>query len=336
MNKTILSTAIFIWLACSNISTRAEDASFSAFLAQMKEVNAINIEAFGDWSFESDTCPVLKSCERFIPNHIKHSCRGKEFSWHPGNYMRINNVVVVLWQRLCTNHQDRFKGNFMESWLFDYIIATYTPEGNLIDARPIGYVEFPDGMPYLCEMNYDSRHYTVTVDQSEMADATQAYKYEDYVYLSRRYRYSIGKKGNIKCKAIGKERKKIVYNKDAHCDPMPFCEFLSYFERWDKPYEFDSLFHLRNYRLSLWMPSFYKLTSDTIDRRSLPAKIMWRPCRYMETESEYHFFVIADSGRPIHGYPYSDYIKLVFTKDGVYRRAEHMGFWSEDGEKIIW
>ncbi len=322
---------VAIIMILASMPAWSQDASFTSFLAQMKNVSAINVEAFGEKRYEASLDTVRYG--KFLPRQEhSHSCSNTQLLWQEGGYMKMDGFIVVLLTRHCFNHHDRFEHMLMESALVDYVVATYTPEGCMIDCRSFGY----DGIPYRCEMIHNNKNNSIIVEQSELADSSQMYKYEDFLFLSRRHRYTIDKTGNIKVKAIGKERKKIVYNKDAHCDPMPFSEFLSYFERWDKPYKLDSVFQITDYGADIQSAAFYKLTSDTIDRRSLPREIMWRPCRYMETESEYHFFVIADSGRPIHGYPYSDYIKLVFTKDGVYRRAEHMGFWSEDGEKIIW
>ena len=304
----------------TSISVQSQNASFDSFISQMKEVNAINIDAFGKKYYDTSLDTVHFG--KFLPRQEhSHSSHKAELLWKKGGYMKMDGSIVVFLTRHCFNHQDCFEHMQTESTLIDYIMATYTTDGKLIDCRSIGY----DGTSYYCEMSNDNKNNSVIVEQCELADGSQMHKYEDFIYLSKRYRYTIGKKGNIKCKTIGKEQKKLVYNKEAHCAPMPFSEFRSYFEKWDKAYERDSVFRIVDYSSDIQSAAFYKLTSDTIDKRSLPRDIMWRPCRYMETPNEYLFFIIADGATPLKGYPYSDYIKLVFTKDGKYRRAEHLG-----------
>ena len=211
MNKTILSTAIFICLACSSISTRAQDASFSAFLAQMKEVSAINVEAFGKKYYDTSLDTVRFA--QFLPRQEhSHSCSNTELLWQEGGYMKMDGFIVVLLTRHCFDHHDRFEKHLVESWSEDYVVATYMPNGQMIDACCIGF----RGGYYQCEMKYDNSRRMVSVEQSELIDEDQIYQCEDYEYQAKRYSYTIDKRGRIKRKNVGKPYKKIIYNQEAH------------------------------------------------------------------------------------------------------------------------
>ena len=91
---------------------------------------------------------------------------------------------------------------------------------------------------------------------------------------------------------------------------------MRYFKRWEGKAELDSLFAdngdakpylLLRSLLPGWQPC-----------DCWPVDLQWTPCRYLEIESRYYFFIITDCSFPKKKAGlYADKVVLAFDKDGT-------------------
>ena len=113
-------------------------------------------------------------------------------------------------------------------------------------------------------------------------------------------------------------------------EQLSFEQFKVYFHKHDIAGINHTLFTPSGERTELPFESCLSLIPDTLDHNCLPGNIWWIPCRYIEHEDFFYFFVIKDCSTPKIGFlPYVDYMILVFHKDGKFKGASNIYHWDD-------
>ncbi len=208
----------------------------------------------------------------------------------------------------------------MENDGTDYLLVTYSLDGKMLDYKTIGHF----GAAYPLRITASDNGLSLVVQQKVLDDCSLLYQYKNLVYTVSTRKYTLKSNGKIKEQCIDDPHKEIVYVMSS-VKQFTFDQFLSYFQKWDKPYVDHTLFTPPSERAELPFESCLSLIPDTLDHNSWPRDIQWIPCQYIETENSISCFLIKDCPTPKIGFlPYTDHLVLEFHKNGTYKCARNI------------
>lgn len=307
--KKLLIFSLLVLLASP--MAYGQNHRFSSFLAQLNELSLVGADAFGD-SILSPNIDVTKFQE-FLPKASSILKNESECLWQGGGYIRKDDFIVAFLQAHFPNCHDGNEKWFMENLVTCKVLVSYSPDGKLLDSRTVGK------RSSLCELSIEpSSLGLLTVEQRTLASPRQLHEYADWKYSVQKNSYFLTSIGKIKSKMLWKGHK-IVPNKFVQQNPpLTFKSFLRYFKRWEGKVDLDSLFtdngDMRPYLL------LRSLLTDWQPCDCWPVDLQWTPCRYVETDSLYYFFVVTDcSFTKKKVGMYADRVILIFDKDGTLR-----------------
>lgn len=307
--KKLLIFSLLVLLASP--MAYGQNHRFSSFLAQLNELSLVGADAFGD-SILSPNIDVTKFQE-FLPKASSILKNESECLWQGGGYIRKDDFIVAFLQAHFPNCHDGNEKWFMENLVTCKVLVSYSPDGKLLDSRTIGK------RSSLCELSIEpSSLGLLTVEQRTLVSPRLLHEYVDWKYSVKKNSYSLTSIGKIKSKMLWKGHK-IVPNKFVQQNPpLTFKSFLRYFKRWEGKVDLDSLFtdngDMRPYLL------LRSLLTDWQPCDCWPVDLQWTPCRYVETDSLYYFFVVTDcSFTKKKVGMYADRVILIFDKDGTLR-----------------
>lgn len=307
--KKLLIFSLLVLLASP--MAYGQNHRFSSFLAQLNELSLVGADAFGD-SILSPNIDVTKFQE-FLPKASSILKNESECLWQGGGYIRKDDFIVAFLQAHFPNCHDGNEKWFMENLVTCKVLVSYSPDGKLLDSRTIGK------RSGLCELSIEpSSPGLFIAEQRTLVSPRLLHEYVDWKYSVKKNSYSLTSIGKIKSKMLWKGHK-IFPNKFVQQNPpLTFKSFLRYFKRWEGKVDLDSLFtdngDMRPYLL------LRSLLTDWQPCDCWPVDLQWTPCRYVETDSLYYFFVVTDcSFTKKKVGMYADRVILIFDKDGTLR-----------------
>lgn len=307
--KKLLIFSLLVLLASP--MAYGQNHRFSSFLAQLNELSLVGADAFGD-SILSPNIDVTKFQE-FLPKASSILKNESECLWQGGGYIRKDDFIVAFLQAHFPNCHDGNEKWFMENLVTCKVLVSYTQDGKLLDSRTIGK------RSGLCELSIEpSSPGLLTVEQRTLASPRQLHEYADWKYSVQKNSYFLTSIGKIKSKILWKGHKTVPNKFVQQNPPLTFKSFLRYFKRWEGKVDLDSLFtdngDMRPYLL------LRSLLTDWQPCDCWPVDLQWTPCRYVETDSLYYFFVVTDcSFTKKKVGMYADRVILIFDKDGTLR-----------------
>lgn len=309
MKKKLLIFSLLVLLASP--MAYGQNHRFSSFLAQLNELSLVGADAFGD-SILSPNIDVTKFQE-FLPKASSILKNESECLWQGGGYIRKDDFIVAFLQAHFPNCHDGNEKWFMENLVTYKVLVSYSQDGKLLDSRTVGK------RSSLCELSIEpSSPGLFIVEQRTLVSPRLLHEYVDWKYSVKKNSYFLTSIGKIKSKILWKGHK-IVPNKFVQQNPpLTFKSFLRYFKRWEGKVDLDSLFtdngDMRPYLL------LRSLLTDWQPCDCWPVDLQWTPCRYVETDSLYYFFVVTDcSFTKKKVGMYADRVILIFDKDGTLR-----------------
>nr|WP_302195196.1 hypothetical protein [uncultured Prevotella sp.] len=307
--KKLLIFSLLVLLASP--MAYGQNHRFSSFLAQLNELSLVGADAFGD-SILSPNIDVTKFQE-FLPKASSILKNESECLWQGGGYIRKDDFIVAFLQAHFPNCHDGNEKWFMENLVTCKVLVSYSQDGKLLDSRTIGK------RSGLCELSIEpSSPGLLTVEQRTLASPRQLHEYADWKYSVQKNSYFLTSIGKIKSKILWKGHKTVPNKFVQQNPPLTFKSFLRYFKRWEGKVDLDSLFtdngDMRPYLL------LRSLLTDWQPCDCWPVDLQWTPCRYVETDSLYYFFVVTDcSFTKKKVGMYADRVILIFDKDGTLR-----------------
>jgi len=310
--KTIkLALLSFVVLPLTHIC--AQEVSFRTFLSEHEKVNCIDSVSFGK-AFD-----LIEDVERysdFLPptdDRYKGSIY-VTWGWQRGSYIECKNYIAVILQRYYSDFLDGNHRWFMENEGTDYVIITYSSEGKMLDCKTVGR----SGAAYSLRISAPKHGLGIVVEQRIVDDCSQLLQYVNPVRTVFVKEYVLKSDGKIKEREVVAPHKEVV-DVMSSVKQFSFDQFVSNFQKWDKPYVDHTLFTPSSDQAELPFESCLSLIPDTLDYNTWPRDIQWIPCRYIETEDIWYFFVIKDCAIPKVGVPYTDHLILEFHKDGTFK-----------------
>lgn len=315
----LLRSLFLCFFLLSLTEVTAQPVLFSTFLSEFKKCARIELASFGDSVISSTLDGDMY--EKFLPSDASDClCNPADIFWQQGGYMKCEDFVIVMLQRHCPDYQDGNSRWLMENLLTDYMLITYSLQGKVLDHKVIGH----RGEAYFTRIRPTQRPLGFLAEQGSLDDCSLLLQYKkDLAYTVRSHEFIIDSEGSIEDKPIGAPQKEFKRPKGSD-DHITFEQFLSCFEKWDKPYTNDSLFIQRR-DAELPIPASFDFIPDTLDCDCTPKNIMWTPCSYIVSGTRYFFFVVKSCLTPNIGlYPYADYMILEFNQDGLFKRALYL------------
>ncbi len=314
---TIRELALVLFISLPSL-VRAQQVSFQTFLSEHEKVNCIDSVSFGK-AFD-----LIEDVERYSdflpPTDDKYkSSIYVTWGWQRGSYIEGKNYIAVILQRYYSDFLDGNHRWFMENEGTDYAIITYSSEGKMLDCKTVGR----SGAAYSLRMSAPKHGLGVVVEQRIVDDCSQLLQYVNPVRTVFVKEYVLKSDGRIKELEVVAPHKEVV-DVMSSVKQFSFDQFLSYFQKWNKPYVDHTLFTPSSERAGLPFESCQSLIPDTLDHNCWPRNILWVPCRYIETEKSVFCFLIKDCMIPKIGVPYTDHLVLEFHKNGTFQCARNI------------
>lgn len=305
----------------------AQQADFQTFLSEFKESERIEMASFGE---PYDFINNEERFAKFLPqsNDSCH-CESENIRWQKGSYIKCKNFIVVMLQRYCTEYQDGNSQWFMENDGTDYMLITYSYDGEIIDYKKVGH--FGPANPL--GMTPAKNGLGMIMEQRLLEDCSLLSQYKNLEYTIYKHKYTLKSDGHIVEKSIGAPQKEIVEVMSL-VKQFSFEQFLCYFKKSDTTNIDYTLFRPSENRKELPFESCLSLIPGTLDNNCWPRDIRWLPYKYIENEKNYLFFIIKECTTPKAGFfPYTDYMVLEFTKNGTFKCAQII-YHLNDGEDV--
>lgn len=311
--RSILFGLIFLF--CADALLAKENNAFPAFLLKLKEIEKIDILAFGDTIIEPNLTDVVSMS--YLSQVSSQLGNSKGCAWQGGGYMRKGDVVCVFLQAHLLDYQDEYSKWFMDPLPTLYIVATYTKDGKLLDSQCIGN----SGGAYRFSLKGDKGK-SFFVSQFVMDDPAMTHDYKGLDYTVQRSKVTISSKGEVKMKRLGGYRQHIPDEELVSNPPMSFVDFLKKFRSWDGKKVSDSLFvYSRDNSFLASSNLLALLPKAEICERCWPKDLSWTPCCYIETKQSFLCFMLMDCSFPKgENARYVDYIMAVFDKNGQLKK----------------
>jgi hypothetical protein len=243
----------------------------------------------------------------FLPTSLPCDCQeSNDVSWYKGSIVRRGKVVVAFMKRFCADSHSSERASFTED-----IVITYSRDGRIIDSRILGR----DGRTAFSRKSGDLGRMTFTVQQASLADAHQIYEYGDLHYNMVKYRYAVDAAGKIKATPVGKAWKETVARDRETAGT--FGSLLAHFPLWGKADVEASAFGTTAATKELSHAAIKAFVPASADCECEPRELAWYAGYRMEQNGFVVLFMKKDCAVPAKaGYPYSDEVMAVFTKDG--------------------
>ncbi len=313
-----------LFLFCVD-SMLAQTDVFSSFLLKLKEIEKIDILAFGDTIVEPNLTDV--AFQPFLSKISSQLNERKDCAWQGGGYMKKGDVVWVFLQAHLLDYNDGYSKWFMEPMLTKYFVVTYTNDGKLLDSQCVGN---GDGIYRFAVDGHEDKSFFVS--QFVMDDPAMTHDYKGLDYTVQRSKVTVSSKGVVKLKPQGGYRQHVPDEELASNPPFSFVDFLKNFKRWDKKEFDDSLFVYSKANSFLASSSLLKLfPKEEICERCWPKDLSWTPCSYIETKQSFLCFMLMDCSFPKKDEArYVDYVIAVFDKDGHFKKLVNAQHWEYD------
>lgn len=316
---------VFLFLLCC-IVVKGQESSFSSFLQHFKEVNNIDLFAFGDTIIDPNLTDV--SFNPYLFQISSQLCKGKDCTWQGGGYMRKGDVVSMFLQAHLPDYTDEHCEWFMESMLTKYIVATFTQDGRLLDSQCVGY---GSGVYRFAVDGYKGKSFLVS--QFILNDPSTLHDYKGSDYTVKRSKVTISSKGEVRMKRMGEYRQHTPDKELKSNPPLSFGDFLKKFRRWDKEELGDSLF-VYSPGASSFLSSSSLLAlfpKNVICERCWPKDLCWTPCHYIETKRSFLCFMVVECSFPKgQELAYSDYVIALFDKEGQFQKIVNVMHMNHD------
>ncbi|MDE6722136.1 MAG: hypothetical protein K2J84_08335 [Bacteroidaceae bacterium] len=302
----------------------AQQVSFRTFLSEFERSECIDSVSFGK---AYDFIDHAEQYSKFLPRTNEECCCEPEnVSWQKGSYIKYKNFIAVTLQRYCSSYQDGNSQWFTENDGTDYMLITYSYNGEMLDYKKVGH----SGTAYTIHMTALENGLGLVVEQRVLEDCSRLRQYKNLIYTVYTHEYILKSDGIIVERSIDAPHKEVV-DVLSSVEQLSFEQFQTYFQKWDRPYVDHTLFTRSKDHAELPFESCLSLIPDTLDHNCWPRDILWLPCRYIENEKFIYFFLIKDCMTPKVGFiPYTDYLVLEFHKNGTFKRARNIYHWDDD------
>lgn len=301
----------------------AQQVSFRSFLAMHEKNTCIDSMAFGK------PLEFIENAEQyasFLPVEDNEChCTPGDLLWAKGSYMEQKDFTIVMLLRFCVDYQDGNDKYFMENDGLDYILITYSRDGKILDHKVVAH----EGRPYKIRMKTARNGLGLVVEQKVLEDCNLLYQYKNLVYQVCKNEYVVRQDGKIEVHTLETPHSEVV-DVMSSVKLFSFEEFLSHFEKWDKPFVDHTIFDSSMKRNELPFESCRSLLPDTLDHSSWPRDLYWTTGKYIETKKHFLCFLAKECRRPDIGCPYVDYLVLEFDKKGRFRRAVNIYRYTDD------
>lgn len=297
----------------------AQPAAFQTFLSEFKKCSQINLASFGSRIISDSDQIDCDTYASFLPPMEEDCpCEQNNVLWYAGSYIEYKDFIITMLRIYCQDYKDGNDQYFIENDGIDYMLVTYSRDGEILDFKTVGR----DGHAYFTRISSLGQASHFRVEQGSLDDCTLIFQYKDLAYTVKTSEYAINSDGKIKAKIIGKPKKETIKNPENDRTPIRFEEFMSYFKKWDNPFVCDSLFIPSTPHADLPFPACFSLIPDTLDCGCWPRNLQWTPCRYIENQERYFFFITKGCIIPHRApSPYTDYMVLTFSKDGIFKET---------------
>lgn len=298
--------------------TSAQQVSFQTFLSEHERR-----ESFDSTSFNSPYKFIEQEsryAEFLPPTDEECRCKPENVRWTKGSYIKHKNFIAVILQRYCMNYQDGNEQWFIENDGDDYMLITYSLDGKMLDYKTVGHY----GAAYPIRVTSSDNGLSLVVEQKVLDDCSLLHQYKNLTYTVSTRKYTLKSNGKIKERLVDAPHKEVV-DVMSSVKQFTFEQFLSYFQKWDKPYVDHTLFTPSSERAELPFASCLSLIPDTLDHNCWSRDIQWISCQYIENENSFFCFLIKDCPTPKTGFlPYTGYLALEFHKNGTFKCARNI------------
>lgn len=302
MRHVILFAAIIINLSATAQTT---ETLFKTLLSAWQQTNLPCLASFGDTIADANI--DIDRYGALMP--MKDEA---DVFWQGGEYMDCGNFVMVFLQHHNDNYPDGNNHFLMEDLVTEYVIATYSHQGELVDWNVIAR----KGTACHFSMQYKKRQNKFHVRQYAMDDMRQWLQYEDMDYTVKVTEYHVDKQGKIKARELTKGHHKEKC-KETLKTPMSFKEFIGKFKETDQHKTTEGLFD-GNLDHDLAYPKLRTVIPDTLlhNARNWARYVAWYPCCCIKTPELYICSLVMDCRTPKEEGPYAEYIIIVYDANG--------------------
>lgn len=317
MRKLFIPLLLLLPVACM-----AQEATFRSFLEELKECSQVELSCYGDVFASDDWYIDKEKYKQFLPKIYSMSLK-EGFQWVKGSYIKHGDLVIAMLGIYCGEYDDIYKFYFVEHDVYTYMLVTYSPQGKIIEYKELGMKGGgAEADTYLTRITPTDNPLKFRVEEGLLFDPTLLYQYKDLVYVVQTHEFTISRDGDIKEMTIGTPQKVYIRAQGADSHKIAdFGQFKSYFVKCGKPYMRDSLFESKKGQDYLPVPDCFDFFPDTIISFAWPRYVYFTPCRYIEAEGSYFFFIIEYSSQPFGVYPYMFFKILEFDGNGRFKKA---------------
>lgn len=279
-------------------------ALFQLFLTDFTDHDRkdIDILTFGDMIFHQRI--DKDKYGMFLPESDDCDCSEEYTYWQQGSFLQKGNIVVVFMHRYC--YDDEFYS------YCDYMVATYTRDGRLIDSKSVGRI----GRLYNFRMEGDVKHLRIVSECGELMDPEELRDYGDLMYSMEKKKFEVCKDGRIKESRVGKQWVETVQQKDGIIKDVTFDEYMDFFTPWESDKVSKETFYRKG---SEELKYSYRKTflPYSVDCGCKRRNSRWTPAFRKETEDYIIVFFQNFCDYPKDDIPfYNDFVIATYSKDG--------------------
>lgn len=232
------------------------------------------------------------------------NCDCSAMYWQQGHFLQKEDVVVVFMKRNCED--DEFYS------YCDYMVATYTRDGRLIDSKSVGRF----GRLYNFRMEGDAKRLRIVSECGELMNPEELRDYGDLMYSMEKKKFEVCKDGRIKESRVGKQWVETVQQKDGIVKDVTFDEYMDFFTPWESDKVSEETFYRKG---SEELKYSYRKTflPDSVDCGCKRRNSCWTPAFRKETEDYIIVFFQNFCDYPKDDIPfYNDFVIATYSKDG--------------------
>jgi len=314
MNKIVSFLVVLVLWQTSSFATTADSSSIVIPILRKTTFSQINDSALAMGNLLNTT--MDKEYRYLIPD-LKDDCQCVEREWWgDGYYVPTDTYIACFIPCICHDYQDGNPGELMENDVIDYELVTYSYSKKIIDQHTLGR----SNQVYKMRLSYDEKDSRFVVERGTLTDGHLLYQYKGQDYTFTRHYITIDKHGRIQERQVGNTWTEHEPEAETSVPPVTFSDYIKLFEPWNKPEVSDSLFKSDN-QMSL-TPKYRDMLPDSLFCNCWPKNLSWSAGRCIETPTFWLCFICVSCYPPKSGYPYTEYLMLVYSKDGIFVRAE--------------
>lgn len=280
--------------------------------------STFGIEAFGSTDPTAQDIVSIDRESPFLPSALRSAsgepcqCPEKDdIFWHKGSMRNTAGVCVLFMNRLCDNSHDN------ALYCYDYVVATYTADGRLIDNHLIGR----SGGAWKTDMKGSvAADGTITLDATRHdAPIPELIKENAAItFAVSSARYTISPDGRIARTSLGSPRSETVATAVRAADKSQFGTFVALFKLCTTDDITSATFAPEDGSGNEISHQLVKaFLTAAPDPTAADADLMWTAGSYIRDADRYVFFLQKSCGTPRQGLePYAEFIVATCTADG--------------------